>query len=158
MQLSHHMWGREGTRVGWGNRIERKQICLDWNLFHCSEGWLHNTVFERLSLLHNSLHFLQNYPHQVRQFLHSVHWSFKKRPKSWLILFKLPQVATEGLISLTIVEFRNPEMVRVEKQGIRRLWHTDIACIHYTCMFDNQPYMLFSNSLSWFGRFVQYWM
>ena len=101
MQLSYdnnRMWGRE---LGDKGRIKEENRKNSY-LFHCSEGWLHNTKFEWLSFPQNNLHFLQNHPHQVRQFLHSVHWSLKKRPKSWLILFKLRQVATKGLISLTI--------------------------------------------------------
>ena len=112
------MWGRE---LGDKGRIKEENRKNSY-LFHCSEGWLHNTKFEWLSFPQNNLHFLQNHPHQVRQFLHSIHWSLKKRPKSWLILFKLRQVATKGLISLTIEGTQK----WCGKTGDKRLWDIDI--------------------------------
>ena len=66
------------------------------NLFHCSEGRLHEAVVESwLCLLQNGLH-------EVRQSLHSVYRSFEQGLQRRLVLLQLPQVATEGLVCLSV--------------------------------------------------------
>ena len=86
------MEGRSGKDAVEKRQREKKRR----NLFHCSEGRLHKAVVESwLCLLQNGLH-------EVRQSLHSVYRSFEQGLQRRLVLLQLPQVATEGLICLSV--------------------------------------------------------